>query len=239
MKNKKTEYKAVITGATRGIGFAIAEKLLADGMKVVATGTHQKPSCPNGCIYRQVNFLNDDETDDFISFLKKEGGDVLVNNAGINRIGEFSEIPSKDFDEIIKVNLKAPFLLSQAVIPNMKSNNWGRIVNISSILGKISKEFRASYSSSKFGIDGMTAALSAELSEYGILANCVGPGFIKTDLTAKMLGEAGIKEIGKQIPMKRFGNAKEIAELVSWLVSDSNTYLTGQNILIDGGFYRI
>ena len=133
-----------------------------------------------------------------------------------------------------------PFnIIDHPLIPNMKLNNWGRIVNISSILGKISKEFRASYSSSKFGIDGMTAALSAELSVYGILANCVGPGFTKTDLTAKMLGEAGIKEIEKQIPIKRFGNTKEIAELVSWLVSDSNTYLTGQNILIDGGFTRI
>jgi 3-oxoacyl-[acyl-carrier protein] reductase len=163
----------------------------------------------------------------------------LINNAGINKIGEFASIDIDDFDQIIKVNLRAPFLLCQSVIPNMKANQWGRIVNITSIFGHITKECRAPYSSSKFALDGMTAALAAEVSEYGILANSVGPGFIDTDLTRNVLGEKGILELKNKIPMKRLGHTKEIASLVSWLVSEENTYMAGQNIIIDGGFSRV
>ena len=139
----------------------------------------------------------------------------------------------------MRVNLRTPFQLCQAVIPNMKNNNWGRIVNLTSIFGNITKEYRASYSSSKFGLDGMTAALSAEVSEFGILANSVGPGFIDTDLTRNVLGDKGIAKIQKSIPMKRLGRVDEIASLVSWLVSEENTYISGQNLMIDGGFSRV
>ena len=121
----------------------------------------------------------------------------------------------------------------------MKENCWGRIVNITSIWGNITKEYRASYSSSKFGLDGMTVALASELSEMGILANSVGPGFIDTDLTRTILGEEGIEEVLGQIPIKRLGQVNEIASLVSWLVSNENTYISGQNIMIDGGFTRV
>jgi 3-oxoacyl-[acyl-carrier protein] reductase len=121
----------------------------------------------------------------------------------------------------------------------MENEKWGRIVNLTSIFGNITKEYRAAYSSSKFGLDGMTAALAAELSEKGILANSVGPGVIDTELTRDVLGESGISELKGRIPMKRLGQASEIASLVSWLVSDENTYMTGQNLMIDGGFTRV
>jgi len=121
----------------------------------------------------------------------------------------------------------------------MKKNNWGRIVNITSIFSNISKEYRASYSSSKFGLDGMTAALAAELSEEGILANSVGPGFVDTELTRSILGNDGISELKDCIPMKRLGQVEEIASLISWLVSNENTYMSGQNLMIDGGFSRV
>ena len=159
--------------------------------------------------------------------------------AFLNKIGEFSSIDINDFDRILRVNLRTPFQLSQAVIPYMKKNNWGRIVNLTSIFGHITKEYRAPYSASKFGLDGMTAALAAEVSEFGILANSVGPGIIDTDLTRKVLGENGIAQLEGQIPMKRLGQANEIASLVSWLVSEENTYMAGQNIMIDGGFSRV
>ena len=120
----------------------------------------------------------------------------------------------------------------------MKERKWGRIINITSIWSQKSKEHRASYSASKFGLDGITAALSAELSEYGILSNSVSPGFIDTDMTRKILGESGMKDIEKQIPIKRLGNTREIAELVYWLTSESNSYISGQNVFIDGGFIR-
>ena len=121
----------------------------------------------------------------------------------------------------------------------MKANNWGRIVNLTSIFGNITKEYRAPYSSSKFGLDGMTAALAAEVSEMGILANSVGPGFIDTDLTRSVFGDDGISELRGRIPMKRLGKVKEIASLVRWLVSNENTYMSGQNLMIDGGFSRV
>jgi NAD(P)-dependent dehydrogenase (short-subunit alcohol dehydrogenase family) len=236
--SKKT-YRAVVTGGTRGIGFDIAKKLLKDGLEVITTGTNQDAVCPEGAIYQQVNFLEDESVSSFVEFLKKQNIDILINNAGINKIGEFASIDIDDFDQIIKVNLRAPFLLCQSVIPNMKANQWGRIVNITSIFGHITKEYRAPYSSSKFALDGMTAALAAEVSEYGILANSVGPGFIDTDLTRNVLGEKGILELKNKIPMKRLGHTKEIASLVSWLVSEENTYMAGQNIIIDGGFSRV
>lgn len=234
-----SERCAVVTGATRGIGFSIAARLLRDGYKVIATGTHANGTGPEGAQYRQVDFTDETSTFDFVQFLKEQNVAVLVNNAGINKIGQFAEIAIQDFDAILRVNLRTPFILCQAVIPAMKQNRWGRIVNITSIFGHISKEFRAPYSASKFGLDGMTAALAAELAEHGILANSVGPGFTDTDLTRNVLGEAGINRLRERIPIKRLAHVDEVAALVSWLVSEENSYLSGQNIMIDGGFTRV
>ena len=236
---EKIKYRAVVTGATRGIGYAIAERLLQDGLEVITTGTKENAKHPAGSSYYQVDFLDDYSVNKFIQYLKKQKINILVNNAGINKIGEFSSIDIDDFDRILRVNLRVPFQICQAVIPYMENEKWGRIVNLTSIFGNITKEYRAAYSSSKFGLDGMTAALAAELSEKGILANSVGPGVIDTELTRDVLGESGISEIKGRIPMKRLGQASEIASLVSWLVSDENTYMTGQNLMIDGGFTRV
>jgi len=237
MENMK--YRAVITGATRGIGYAIAERLLKDGLEVIVTGTKKNGNHPAGSSYYQVDFLDEDSTNKFINFLKKQQINILVNNAGINKISEFSSIDIEDFDRILRINLRAPFQICQAVIPYMEKIKWGRIVNLTSVFGNISKEYRAAYSSSKFGLDGMTLALAAEVSEKGILANSVGPGIIDTDMTRDVLGDSGIAKLKGQIPMKRLGQASEIASLVSWLVSNENTYMTGQNLMIDGGFTRV
>jgi NAD(P)-dependent dehydrogenase (short-subunit alcohol dehydrogenase family) len=237
MENMK--YRAVVTGATRGIGYAIAERLLKDGLEVIVTGTKKNGKHPAGSSYYQVDFLDEDSTNKFINFLKKQQINILVNNAGINKISEFSSIDIDDFDRILRINLRAPFQICQAVIPYMEKIKWGRIVNLTSVFGNISKEHRAAYSSSKFGLDGMTLALAAEVSEKGILANSVGPGIIDTDMTRDVLGDSGIAKLKGQIPMKRLGQASEIASLVSWLVSNENTYMTGQNLMIDGGFTRV
>jgi NAD(P)-dependent dehydrogenase (short-subunit alcohol dehydrogenase family) len=231
--------RAVVTGATRGIGYAIAARLIDDGLDVLGTGTTPKGTVPSGVEYHQVDFLDPISLDQFLDKMVYLNIAVLVNNAGINKIGKFDEILKNDLNNILDVNLKAPFMLCQQVIPSMKKMHWGRIVNLSSIFSHITKEYRAPYSSSKFGLDGMTAALSAEVSEYNILANCVAPGFIDTDLTRRVLGDDGIADLVKKIPMKRVGDPKEIAAFVSWLVSDENTYITGQNIMIDGGFSRV
>jgi len=233
------KYCAVVTGGTRGIGYAIAERLLQDDLEVVVTGTTDVAVFPEGVKYYKVDFLNDSEVLSFIKYLKDRQVDILVNNAGINKIGEFTTIDIDDFDRILKVNLRTPFQLCQAVIPYMKKKGWGRIVNMTSIFGNITKEYRAPYSTSKFGLDGMTAALAAEVAEMGILANSIGPGFIDTELTRNVLGKKGIEELRDRIPIKRLGQANEIASLVSWLVSDENTYMSGQNLMIDGGFSRV
>jgi len=239
MKSKKEKRRALVTGSTRGIGFEIAKRLLKDGLDVISTGTQKHNSNLPDSEYYQVDYTDNISFEKFVNFIKKAKIDILINNVGINKIGKFAEINIDDFDKIYQVNLRAPFILCQAVIPNMKFKKWGRIINISSIFGHISKEYRASYSSSKFGLNGMTIALSAELSEFGILANCVGPGFIDTELTRTILGDDGIKNLKERIPIKRLGNAKEVASLVSFLASEENTYLTGQNLLIDGGFSSV
>lgn len=230
---------ALVTGGTRGIGAAIAKRLHGDGAVVTVTGTDRDGSAPGGCSYRAVDFSDQLATEAFADDMQRVGFDILVNNAGINRIGPFDQLSPADFDLVQQVNVRAPFLLCRAVLPGMRKKGWGRIVNISSVWGKISKEFRGPYSASKFALDGMTAALAAEVAADGILANCVSPGFIDTDLTRSILGDAGITEITTCIPIRRLGTPEEVAALVAWLVGPENTYISGQNIAIDGGFTRV
>ncbi len=230
---------AVVTGGTRGIGQAIALRLSADGARVLTTGTRPDGSPPPGCDYRAVDFADNAATRAFAAELGRLGPDILVNNAGVNQNAPFAEIDPSQFLRIQKVNVEAPFLLCRAVIPGMKAKGWGRIVTVSSIWGKISRAGRGAYSASKFAVDGMTAALAAEVAELGILANCIAPGFIDTELTRGILGPDGIREVTRQVPLRRLGNVEEVAAFVAWLAGPENTYISGQNIAIDGGFTRV
>jgi len=172
-------------------------------------------------------------------FLDKLKPDVLINNAGINKNAPFTEIEPNTFQLIQQVNVFAPFILCQAAIPSMKCKGWGRIVNVSSIWGKICMAGRASYSASKFALDGMTTTLAVEHAADGIIANSIAPGFIDTDLTHSMLGEKGIQTLVSKVPSGRLGKVEEIARFVLWLASEENTFISGQNIAIDGGFTRV
>jgi NAD(P)-dependent dehydrogenase (short-subunit alcohol dehydrogenase family) len=230
---------AVVTGATRGIGFAIAERLLADGADVIATGTRPGGKGPNGAEYADIDFTDDDALARFADDLSRRRPDILVNNAGINIVSDFADIDPDDFERMHRINLAAPMRLCRAVLPAMRERKWGRIVNISSIWGKIAREGRASYAATKFGIDGLTAALAAEAAADGVLANCVAPGFIDTELTRRNLGADGIALLIKEVPCGRLGQPQEIAALVAWLASAENSYISGQNIAIDGGFTRV
>lgn len=203
------------------------------------TGTKPDGAGPEASIYHPVDFADTNALAAFAEFTRRQDFDILVNNAGINAIGAFHLIDPAEFDRIQSVNVRAPFLLCRAVLPSMKTRKWGRIVNVSSIFGVISKEFRASYSASKFALDGMTTALAVEVAADGVLANCVSPGFVGTDLTRSILGQPGIDAMVERIPIRRLAMPEEIAALVAWLVSRENTYVTGQNVVIDGGFTRV
>jgi NAD(P)-dependent dehydrogenase (short-subunit alcohol dehydrogenase family) len=234
-----TGKRALVTGASKGIGQAIALRLRQEGAFVVGTGLEKEAEVLAVDEYHVVDFLSPADLEAFARKVDGQNFDILINNAGINKISEFTKIDLTDFQNILQVNLVAPMLLCRAVIPGMKNRGWGRIVNISSIFGKISKELRAPYSATKFGLDGMTLALAAELGTSGILANCVAPGFIDTELTQRVLGRTGIETLSALVPLKRLGVPEEVAELVVWLVGPLNTYVNGQNIAIDGGFSRV
>jgi 3-oxoacyl-[acyl-carrier protein] reductase len=235
-----TGRKAFVTGASRGIGRAIAQALRAEGAWVIGTRTSGSAQADELCQeWIQTDFSDVAQIESCVARLRQLAPDVLINNAGINKIAPFVAIDPSDFLRIQQVNVFAPLRLCQAAVPAMKAKGWGRIVNVSSVWGKMSKAQRGSYSASKFAIDGLTVALAAEHSRDGILANSVAPGFIDTELTRNTLGEAGIAALVARVPAGRLGQAAEIARLVLWLASDENTFVAGQNIVIDGGFTRV
>lgn len=232
--------KVFVTGASRGIGRAIAQAFRNEGAWVIGTRTGKSAEKDDVCQeWFVADFSDVEQIRACADFLRCAEPNVLVNNAGINKNAPFVDIVVEDFLLIQRVNLYAPFLLCRAAIPAMKKNGWGRIVNVSSIWGKISMEHRASYSASKFALDGMTVALAAEHSADGILANSVAPGFFDTTLTRRILGETGIQSLVSRVPIRRLGQVEEIARLVLWLASEENTFVAGQNIAIDGGFTRV
>jgi len=231
--------RALVTGATRGIGRAIAERLASDGAEVTGTGTRADGIVPPHVTYQVVDFTDQAATRAFADRIAEDAPDILVNSAGINKIGPFGAIDPVDFERIQRVNVTAPFLLMRAVAPAMAKRGWGRIISIGSIFGIVSKEQRASYSASKFALDGLSAALAAEVAAEGVLVNCVSPGVIDTELTRRILGEEGIRALAARVPQGRLGRPEEVAALVAWLASPENTYISGQNIAIDGGFTRV
>ena len=229
--------RALVTGSSRGIGEAIAKKLNARGCYVVGTSTDG--SGPSGFVdeWLKADFSKLNGIKYFCDCIEKmDAFDVLVNNAGINIIKSQDKINDHDYEKIENVNLKAPFYISRDVAKKMSKNEGGRIVNISSIWSVISKSQRTLYSTMKAGINGMTRSMSVEWGNRGILINSISPGFVKTELTKNSLSKQEMNNLEYQIPLNRFAETNEIAEVVSFLVSKKNNYITGQNIVVDGGF---
>ena len=184
-----------------------------------------------------VDFCDADSTRSFITAVGLEPRiDVLVNNAGINRINPVDAVLDDDWLAVQRVNLDAPLRLTRTVSRIMKANGYGRIVNISSIFGVISKEKRALYSITKFGLRGLTVASAHDLASYGVLVNSVSPGFVRTELTDKMLSRSEQASLTDQIPLRRFAKPEDISPVVIFLASSLNTYVTAQNVVVDGGF---
>jgi 3-oxoacyl-[acyl-carrier protein] reductase len=229
--------KILITGASRGIGKALAEAFYTKKNEVYGIGSSFDPNLPILNEYFQVDLTNQQQIQDLSNHISNNYQfDVLINNAGINIINNFCDISSENWQKQHMINVFAPFKLSQAVIPSMKLHGFGRIVNIASVWSKISKPGRAAYSATKFALEGMTKSVASEFAKDNILVNCVSPGFINTDLTKKNLDEDGIKKILERVPIGRMAECSELISLTIWLASNENTYMTGQNLIIDGGF---
>ncbi|AXX16222.1 MULTISPECIES: SDR family NAD(P)-dependent oxidoreductase [Leptospira] len=233
----------IVTGGTRGIGKQIASDFLELGGNVIVTGTSSELSenlkHPN-LNYQSVDFQSKESLNDFIKYIESiEKIEVCVNNAGINRINFLENTLDRDWDDMQSVNVRAPFFITRAVSKRMKENKYGRIVNIASIFGSVSREKRSIYTMTKYAIRGLTVSASNELAKYNILINTVSPGFVITDLTKRNLSELEIKHLEEQIPMRRLAKPEEIAKVVLFLSSDYNTYITGQNIIVDGGFLNV
>ncbi|PJZ70307.1 SDR family oxidoreductase [Leptospira perolatii] len=239
----------LVTGGTRGIGLKIAQDLLNSGATVFVTGTSgQKPNFSNlgisaslhNCLtYLPLDLSSELSTNEFLETISDMTIDILVNNAGINRINKVEDVIFKDWQDMLKVNLEGPFRLLQLVLPGMRRRNFGRVVNISSIFGKISREKRSAYTITKYGIHGLTVTSSIEFAKYNVLINTVSPGFILTDLTKKNLSKEEIEELASRIPAGRLGEVGDISSAVLYLCSEANTYISGQNLIVDGGFVNV
>lgn len=232
--------KALVTGGTRGIGKAISEEFQNNGAKVVVTGTSvTKPKdVHEGITYESLVIDKDADwhrrIDEIVE--KYDGFDICINNAGINRVNKIYETQKNDIDDILLTNLNAPLYITSVISKKMIQNKYGYIVNIASIFGVVSKTGRNPYTASKSGLIGVTKTMAIDLGEYNILVNSVSPGFVNTELTRRVLGKEGMKEMRLNIPLKKLAQVSDIVPIVLFLSSDLNTYITGQNIVVDGGF---
>lgn len=216
--------KVLVTGGARGIGKAIVEKYKQNGYDVVApTRT-------------DMDLSDVQSVKKFIEAHKDVYFDVIINNAGINDINMIEDISDSEIQNMMQVNLISPVMLIRGFVGQMKKNQYGRIVNVGSIWAVVSKSGRCIYSATKNGIHGVTNTLAVELAPYNILVNTVCPGFTLTELTRKNNPSDVIEEISADIPMRRMAEPEEIAEVIYFLGNESNTYLTGQKIVVDGGF---
>ena len=237
---------ALVTGASRGIGAAIALELARQGMRVVGTATSAAGAAQisaalsafPGCRGEVLDVTDGLAGEALINAIVQAEGalHVLVNNAGITRDTLLMRMKDADWDAVIDANLKGVFRMTRAVSRTMMKQRYGRIVNITSVVGAMGNAGQANYAASKAGVAGMTRALARELGSRGITVNCVAPGFIETDMTAALSAEQQTALMA-QIPAGRLGQAQEVAQLVAYLASPQAGYVSGQEIHINGGMH--
>jgi 3-oxoacyl-[acyl-carrier protein] reductase len=230
-----------VTGATRGIGRAIALELAKQGAKVVGTATSEAGAATitqAGIAGRVLDVRDAAQCDALVASVQKEFGDIgiLVNNAGVTRDNLALRMKDADWDEVMETNLKPVFRLSRAVMRGMMKARWGRIINITSVVGASGNPGQANYAAAKAGIVGMAKSLARELGSRNITVNCVAPGFIDTDMTRSLPEEQKAALLG-QIPLGRLGQPEDVAAAVAYLASPAAGYVTGAVLHVNGGMY--
>ena len=234
---------ALVTGASRGIGEAIARDLASCGAELVVTST--KPTDRDDLSSRfgvptrffDVDFADEQRTAAFLAEIGKlERVDVCVNNAGTSRHKALADVTPGDWDVTNSVNLRAPFFVTKAVAELMKRKKYGRIVNISSIWGHIGRTTRSVYGATKYGLRGVSIGAAVDLAPWNILVNTVSPGFTLTDMARQNYTQEEREKLEALVPLGRMGQPEEVAKAVLFLASNLNTYITGQSLVVDGGY---
>ena len=236
---------AIVTGASRGIGQGVADKLISSGFFVVGTSTSREGAeriskrITEAGLGMQLDIANIESIERFVDEIKERFDPplALINNAGITRDNIALRMKNEEWDDVIETNLSGLFRITKAFLKGMIKARWGRIVNISSVVGSMGNPGQSNYAASKAGLEGYTRALSLEVGSRGITVNSVAPGFIKTDMTEK-IEVSNQRDMLDSIPLGRFGEVAEVAALVSFLCDDAASYITGETIHINGGMYR-
>jgi 3-oxoacyl-[acyl-carrier protein] reductase len=233
---------ALVTGSTRGIGHAIATTLRDCGARVAIVGRQKEKAA---AIARQLgsesqgfscDVSNTGQVAQLVSDVESQFGslDILVNNAGLTRDNVVMRIKDEDWDQVLDTNLRGPFAAIRAASRGMMKRRWGRIINITSVVGMIGNKGQANYAASKAGLIGLTKSVAKELASRNILVNAIAPGFIETEMTDAMTDEAR-KGLTGLIPLERLGSPADVASVVAFLASEHAAYITGQVIVVDGG----
>ncbi len=242
-----SEKIALITGASRGIGKAISLTLGRLGIRIAGTSTTEDGANSISKYLNQIGIegrgyvldvAEDESVASCVSKVVEEFGHplIVVNNAGITRDNLLLRMKSAEWADVINTNLSSLYRINKIAIKGMTKARWGRIINISSVVGASGNAGQTNYSASKAGAEGFARSLAQEIGSRGITVNSVAPGFIQTDMTG-MLSEAQVKDLLNKIPLKRLGQPEEVAEVVAFLVSESAGYITGETIHVNGGMH--
>ena len=224
MSSQPGSRTVLLTGGARGIGAAIAARLAGAGCRVIA---------PTRDV---LDLASRASIDAYLAAHGSDRVDILVNNAGINTLRGIAEIDADTWAEMLQVNLSSALRLTQAFAPGMAERGWGRILNVVSIFALVTRERRAAYSMTKAALAALTRTAAVEFGPHGVLVNALAPGYVDTELTRRNNPPAAIAAIEASIPLRRMAQPAELAEVAAFLVSDANSYLTGQTVVVDGGF---